>query len=124
MGAVDLMSIWQSDRLLLALANLLLCGGLAWSCLCRITVMSSATTAKTVRAAYCVLLTAAVGVGTLPIWGGEWPGWGLLMLTGSQLVVMWAGRHAWRGAVHHPARRIGEVNEHRRRAGDSQEIVR
>lgn len=119
MGAVDLMSIWQSDRLLLALANLILCSGLAWACLCRITVMSSSTTSKHVRAAYSVLMTVAIGVGTLPIWSGEWPGIGNLMLTGSQLVVMWAGRHAWRGAVHHPARRIGEVNAKRRRCGEA-----
>lgn len=79
---------------LFALANLVLCGGVAFIAFCRLNAMHGGLLIR-VRSEYAVYLGAAVVAGFQP-WWGEWPGWGSLVITGAMLLGLICSSHAWR----------------------------
>lgn len=66
----------------LPLVNLLLCTGIAWSCLCR---LNSELCRRYLapRARYTAMLAGATACGLQPVMWGEQPGIGTVMLTAS-----------------------------------------
>lgn len=86
-------------KLLMALANLVLCSIAAWTCVCRISVMAGETTRKLNRAAYSVMLMAICASGWAPWLFGEWPGWADLLMSTAVIVYMTSGMRAWKFGV-------------------------
>lgn len=90
---------WPDYKNLMALANLLLCCGIGWACVCRIKVMTATTTRKAVRVAYAGLF-AAVGLsGWSPWLVGDWAGWADIVVNAAVLAGMVAEMPAWRGGI-------------------------
>lgn len=65
---------------LYSLVNLLLCTGIAWSCICRLNSHLCRCYAAP-RARYTLMLTGATACGLQPLLFGEHPGIGTLMLS-------------------------------------------
>lgn len=92
------MTHWDTT-LLLALANLVLCSAVGWTCLCRLSQMSATTTRRAYRGKYAVLVAAATASGFAPALFGEWPGAADLVMSAAVLLHLVAGRSAWLGGV-------------------------
>lgn len=84
---------------LLALANLVICGCIAWACVCRLHRMSAASTRKDVRAAVAFVMTAAVVSGLSPLLWREWPGFAQVLLTLAFFVLLVVGAREWRDGL-------------------------
>lgn len=87
------------NELMLALLNLLVCGALVWTCVCRLNVMSGAGTLRTFRLKYVVLFTAAVASAFSPVLFREWPTMTQIGISGAFLFVLGAGSKAWKHGV-------------------------
>jgi len=87
---------WPDYKNLMALANLLLCSGIGFICVCRVTVMRGQTTRKTVRAAYALVFAAAALSGWSPWFLGDWPGWADIAMSFAVLAYMASSMRAWR----------------------------
>lgn len=83
----------------LALVNFGLCGVIAWSCVCRITLMDESTTRVRFRLGYALLMVAAVSSGCSPVLWDEMPGPGQVGMAIAILYVLGAGYGAWRRGV-------------------------
>lgn len=81
---------------MLAAANFGLCSMIAWSCVCRIALMSAETTRVRFRAGYSIMLVAASSSGCSPVLWGEWPGPGQISMALAVLYVMGVGYGYWR----------------------------
>jgi hypothetical protein len=90
---------WHEYKNLMALANLLLCSGIGWVCICRAAMMSSPTTRKATRVAYSLVCAAAGLSGWSPWFFGDWPGWASLAMSGAVLAYMFSGMPAWRDGL-------------------------
>jgi hypothetical protein len=85
-----------SDKLhLLALANAVLCAGIAWVCLCRIAALSKRSRLL-FRALYSLMGAAALGSSLQPLLFGEWPGVSELMVNAVLLAFLASGMKTWR----------------------------
>lgn len=97
---------WQSHQLL-AVANLVICTGIAWACICRLNSEISRRF-RLARARYTLLLTGALASGLQPLLWGAWPTVGAVLFAGCVLaglainVVRWHSHGA-------PKRRVGDL---------------
>lgn len=93
---------WQSHQLL-AVANLVICSGIAWACICRLNSEISRRF-RMARARYTLLLTGSMACGLQPLLWGSWPTVGTVLFAGSVLAGLAINVVRWHGASH-PARR-------------------
>ena len=97
---------WQAHQLL-ALANFLICTGIAWACICRLNSEISRRF-KLARARYTLLLAGSMACGLQPVLWGSWPDWATVFFAGCVLaglainVVRWYGTNV-------PKRRKGDA---------------
>lgn len=96
--------------ILLAVAGL----GITWTCLCRIKVMTAATTLASIRYSIALLamtglLVAATGIGS--IWFPQWDMVALGCLAFSALCVQASTSRLWRHRVPEPFSRPGGLDE-------------
>lgn len=91
-------------RLLLALANFLLCTGIGWCCICRFHHMSADTTRRSVRIAFSLLFAGASASGFSPVLFAHFPGPGHVALAIGILAVLIAGASEWRHGLPEYAR--------------------
>ena len=92
---------------ILAIINGLLCASVCWVALCRITVMRKSTR-RVARAAYVVVIGAALVSAAqmlLPPPLTSWPRVPDILASAALLLLLFAGRGAWRdGPPHHTVR--------------------
>lgn len=84
---------------LLALANLVACAGIAWSCVCRMKHMNAKDARKDVRAAVVFTMGAAFASGFSPLLWREWPGIGQTWLAWAVLLLLFVGAREWRDGL-------------------------
>jgi hypothetical protein len=99
----------MSLALALALLNLVICTGIGYTCACRLNLMEGARTRASFRAKYSSLLVGATASGFSPLFFGEWPGFGQVMLSAAFLFMMAAGSRAWRDGPPEYAQASAEV---------------
>lgn len=109
---IDIVSWPTPAQAVLALLNLVLCAVIAWSCVCRITLMDARTTLAHFRAGYALLLVAATSSGLSPLLWGELPGPGQIGMALAILYVLGAGYGSWRHGVPDYATIPGALSEH------------
>lgn len=90
---------WTDARLLTALLNLAITTATGWACVCRIGVMSAATTRPATRAAYALMFAASFLSGFSPALLREWPGWSDILVNAAILVLMFSTLRVWRRGV-------------------------
>lgn len=93
---------WQANQLL-AMANLAICLGIGWACICRLN-SHVARIHKLARARYVLLLAGAVASGLQPVLWGDLPSVGDTVFTACVLAGLLINVARWHGAVH-PMRR-------------------
>lgn len=93
---------WQTHQLL-AMANLLICTGIGWACICRLN-SHICRTHKLARARYTLLLTGAVASGLQPALWGTWTSVGDTIFSACVLAGLLINVARWHG-VPHPLRR-------------------
>jgi hypothetical protein len=99
------MHTWPAEALLaLAIVNFLLCSVIAWSCLCRFSVMTREHTSATWRLRYIIMLVAASASGISFLWG-EWQGPARLCMAVGCLFVLGLTARGWRQGTPQYARR-------------------
>lgn len=109
---IDLLTFPTIAQTAMAWINLLLCALIAWSCVCRITLMDQRTIRVRFRAGYALLLVASTSSGCSPVLWGELPGPGQIGMALAILYVLGAGYGAWRQGVPDYAIRPDELWEH------------
>ena len=82
---------------LLALANMLLCAAIIWSCFCRLNT-DAARVRKRVRLRYVLLLTCAGAHGAQPVLFGTMPGVAGLLFSVGVFIHLLLGAEHWRNA--------------------------
>jgi drug/metabolite transporter (DMT)-like permease len=95
---------WQAYQLL-AVANLVICAGIAWACICRLNSEISRRY-KLARTRYSLLLAGAMACGFQPVLFGDWPTVGTVLLAGGVLAGLAINVVRWHGM---PKRRVGDV---------------
>lgn len=96
---------WFDQKALMCLANLVLCFGIGYVCLCRIAKMEEATTRKMTRLVYALVgATAATSGGWYWI-TGDWANWNDLFVNATLLIYMTSGARAWKFGVPEYAQR-------------------
>ena len=85
----------MSTVYLFALANLAVCGVIAFIALCRLNSMQN-TVLLRVRAEYACYMGGAIASGLQPLWG-EWPEYGTIALAGAMLFGLFMSGSAWKG---------------------------
>ena len=99
---------WQAHQLL-AVANLIICVGIGWACICRLN-SEICKRFRVARARYTLLLGGAMASGMQPALWDSWPTVGSVLFAATVLfglainVVRWYGRT-------HPMRRKGDAND-------------
>ena len=93
---IDMGTASLEARMAFAVANLVICTGIGWSCLCRVARMSRETTRCVYRMVYVLLIVAASASGWSPFLFREWPGPGQILLALACLIYLAAGAHRWR----------------------------
>jgi hypothetical protein len=86
---------WFEEMHLLSLANLLMCLGICWVCVCRLHRMSTKTRGMFVWN-YAAMLAGAAAAGLQPVFFQEFAGWGDLIFSTVMLCFLASGRTAWR----------------------------
>lgn len=89
---------YETQMMLLALANLAVCTAIGWACVKRMTVMRKQTTAFSWRLRYALLFTVASLSGWSPILFGDWPGISQVLVNFAFLSVIGTGK-AWADGV-------------------------
>lgn len=90
----------NDQQALIAFLNLMLFGGIAWACLCRIAVMDDSARWQT-RLGYSVAMATSLTVATMPAWG-PWPDLGVLLAGVISALFIWMSRTYWgSGLPHH-----------------------
>lgn len=79
----------------IALLNFFLCGGIFWSCICRLN-SEHAKQHRSVRARYVILLTGSMVHGLQPTLLGTWPGAGGTVFSAGVLAFLGLSMHRWR----------------------------
>ena len=93
---------WQAHQLL-AMANLAVCLGIIWACICRLN-SHVALIHKGARARYALLLAGALASGLQPTLFGTWPSGSDTFFSACLLADMLINVARWHGAGH-PMRR-------------------
>jgi len=102
---IDMTSIGEHGRYAFALLNLLLCSLIGYTCGCRMSRMSAATTSKRFRFQYVLLFVAATASGFAPVLWREWPGPSHIGVSIAVLVFLGFGYRNWRDGPPDYARR-------------------
>lgn len=97
---------WQTHQLL-AMANLSICLGIAWACICRLNSDISRRF-KLARACYTLLIAGALASGLQPALWGTWPTPGSVIFSGCVLAGLAINVVRWYGAGA-PKRRKGDL---------------
>lgn len=79
----------------IAIANLVMCLGIFWACICRLNTERSRLD-RTVRAKYSLLLGGAIVMGFQPTLFGTWPSGGSTFFSGVILLYLALGVHKWK----------------------------
>lgn len=90
---------WLDQKMLLTLANLCLCAGIGWICLCRVTLMDKRSTRQLTRIVYALVGAGAAAVGCWYWITGEFSGWDNVIASSILLLYMASGARAWKGGV-------------------------
>lgn len=93
---------WQAHQLL-AMANLAICLGIGWACICRLN-SHVARVHKLARARYALLLAGAVASGLQPMLWNTWTTVGDTIFSACVLAGLLINVARWHGAGH-PMRR-------------------
>ena len=86
---------WWDTVQLLAIANLGVCLGIIWTCICRLN-SNVCRRWLAARMRYTLLLTAALAHGLQPVLFGTWPGIAGLIFAVGVLVNLLLGVQRWR----------------------------
>ena len=79
----------------IALLNFFLCGGVFWSCVCRLNSEHSKQHRRA-RARYVILLAGSMVHGLQPTLFGTWPGSGGTVFSAMVLAFLGLSMHRWR----------------------------
>ena len=84
---------WQTHQLL-AVANLVICAGIAWACICRLNSEISRRY-RLARARYALLLAGATASGLQPLLFRSWPAWADVFMSFAVLAGMVINAVRW-----------------------------
>jgi hypothetical protein len=90
---------WIDERQVMALVNFLLCSGIGWACLCRVSVMTESTTRWSTRGAYALMIGAATFSGLSPWFVRDWPGWAEILMSAAVLTHLLSTKRGWQDGV-------------------------
>jgi hypothetical protein len=93
---MNMLELSYETLVTLALVNFALCTAIGWSCVCRFSSMSKATTKARFRGGYTMLMVAATVSGLSPLLWREWPGPGQIAMAFAALYVLGWGAKGWR----------------------------
>lgn len=96
---IDMSTLSHDMLLILALINLVMCLGIAWSCLCRLAAMSGISTKLRFRINYTLILVCSMSSGFSPVLFREYPGPGSIMLAFGILYMLGIGYGTWKNGV-------------------------
>lgn len=102
---IDMQTLPFTALVAMAWVNFVLCAAIGWACLCRVAMMSAATTRARFRAGYTLLMVAATCSGLSPVLWNEWPGPGQIMMGLAAAYVIGWGPQNWRSGTPDYARR-------------------
>jgi hypothetical protein len=93
---IDMTAMPPGGLRALALLNFILCAAIAWACVCRFSLMSSATVATSWRLRYVVMFVASMGSAFSPILFHESPGPGQIAMAFASLCAIGFSARGWR----------------------------
>lgn len=88
----------SDHQAVLSLVNFVMNVGIAWACLCRISMMADPGARLLPRAGYSIAFTLSLASATLPLWGEEFaPRYGAVLGSGALLALLVGSSGAWSG---------------------------